>query len=49
MDLVGKEGEGVAVALPKGDEAFLSAVNEAIATLKGSGKFDELKQKYQID
>ena len=46
---VGKEGEGIAVALPKGDEAFLSAVNEAIDTLKGSGKFDELKQKYQID
>jgi polar amino acid transport system substrate-binding protein len=46
---VSKEGEGIAIALPKGDEAFLAAVNEAIAALRESGRFDELKIKYQID
>lgn len=44
-----REGEGIALGIPKGDEAFLKAVNDAIALMKKNGEFDELKKKYQMD
>lgn len=44
-----REGEGIAMALPKGDEAFLKAVNDAISSMKEKGRFDELKKKYGMD
>lgn len=44
-----REGEGIALGLPKGDEALLNAVNGAIETMKNNGEFDSIKKKYQMD
>jgi len=44
-----REGEGIALGLPKGDQAFLDAVNDAIETMKKNGEFDSIKKKYQMD
>ena len=46
---VHQEGEGIAMAVPKEDEAFLKAVNDAIASMNEKGRFDELKKKYGMD
>lgn len=43
------KGEGIALALPKGDEGFLKAVNGAIQAMKKNGRFAELKKKYEMD
>jgi ABC-type amino acid transport substrate-binding protein len=44
-----REGEGIALGLPKGDDALLNAVNGAIETMKNNGEFDSIKKKYQMD
>jgi len=44
-----REGEGIALGLPKGDEALLNAVNGVIETMKNNGEFDSIKKKYQMD
>ncbi len=38
--------EYYAIAMPKGDTVLGTAINEAIATLKANGKFDELVKTY---
>ncbi len=48
-NFIHKEGEGIALALPKGDQAFLDAVNTAIEAMKQDGEFDALKKKYDMD
>lgn len=44
-----KEGEGIALGIPKGNEAFVKVVNEAISLMKKNGELDALKEKYEID
>ncbi|NLA90582.1 MAG: transporter substrate-binding domain-containing protein, partial [Synergistaceae bacterium] len=46
---VHQEGEGIAMAVPKEDEAFLKAVNDALSSMKERGRFEELKKKYGMD
>ena len=48
-NFINKPGEGIALGLPKEDEAFLNAVNGALAEMEKSGELHELKVKYQID
>jgi len=48
-NFINKPGEGIALALPKGDTAFAEAVNGALADMKKSGELLSLKVKYQID
>ncbi|GAB1399828.1 transporter substrate-binding domain-containing protein [Aminivibrio sp.] len=48
-NFINREGEGIALALPKGDEAFLKALNGAIETMKNNGELAALKKKYLID
>lgn len=38
--------EYYAIAVPKGDDALRTAINEALKTLKSNGKFDELVKNY---
>lgn len=38
--------EYYAIAVPKGDDALRTAINEALKTLKSNGKFDELVKAY---
>lgn len=38
--------EYYAIAVPKGDDALRTAINEALATLKGNGQFDKLVETY---
>lgn len=40
------EVENYAIAMPKGDTALVTAVNQAIKDLKADGTFDSLVQKY---
>ncbi len=40
------EPEDYAIAIPKGDEKLLNAVNDALAELKSDGTFDELVNEY---
>lgn len=47
-NFINKPGEGIALALPKGDEAFQKAVNEALADMEKSGELAKLKEDYQI-
>lgn len=46
---INEKGEGIALGLPKDDEAFINAVNGALAEMEKSGELHELKVKYQID
>ena len=43
------EKELLAIALPKDDEELLNKVNEALASIKDSGKYDELFNKWFQD
>ncbi len=47
-NFINKPGEGIALGLPKGDEAFQKAVNEALADMEKSGELTKLKDNYQI-
>ena len=40
------EAEEYAIAMPKGDEALVSAVNQALKDIKEDGTFDELVATY---
>ncbi len=40
------ETENYAIAMPKGDEALVNAINKALAEIKGDGTFDELVSQY---
>ena len=40
------EPESYAIAMPKGDDALVSAVNDALSELKADGTFDELVAEY---
>lgn len=48
-NFINKEGEGIAIALPKGDDAFLKALNGVIDTMRKNGEFDALEKKHQMD
>lgn len=48
-NFINEPDEGIALAVPKGDDLFLSAVNRALAEIEASGELQELKVKYQID
>lgn len=42
----GFETEQYAIAIPKGDDALTSAINDALATLKENGTYDKLVAEY---
>ncbi|MDD2207312.1 MAG: transporter substrate-binding domain-containing protein [Aminobacterium sp.] len=48
-NFIHKQGEGIALAIPKGDVHLKEAINEAMDEMKKSGKLLELKKKYQMD
>ena len=47
--LVNKPDEGIAIAIRKGDPAFLEAINRAIKDMEDSGELKALKAKYRLD
>lgn len=48
-NFIHKQGEGIALGVPKGNDDFLKALNDAIALMKENGEFNELKKKYHMD
>jgi ABC-type amino acid transport substrate-binding protein len=48
-NFIHKQGEGIALAIPKGDTTFQEAINKAMDEMKKSGELSELKKKYQMD
>lgn len=39
-------GDGIAIALPKGDAALKSMIDDALARVRESGRYDEIVQRY---
>ena len=39
-------GDGLAIALPKGDLELKALINEALRKVRASGRFEELVQRY---
>ncbi len=39
-------GDGLAIALPKGDPELKALINEALRKVRTSGRFEELVQRY---